>query len=90
MTVTYTHARDHLAEVIDETLDSRDPITITRRGKEDVAVIPAAELRALQETAYLLRSPANAARLHAALTRSRAGESQTLTLEEVAREVGLG
>jgi antitoxin YefM len=36
-----------------------------------MALLPADELNSLQETAYLLRSPANAERLLAALVRGR-------------------
>ena len=42
---------------------SREPVIIHRRGAEDVALVNAAELRSLTETAHLLRSPKNAQRL---------------------------
>jgi len=41
-----------------------------------MALIPADELGSLRETAYLLRSPQNAARLLAALTRARRGRTK--------------
>jgi antitoxin YefM len=41
-----------------------------------MALIPADELSTLQETAYLLRSPENAARLLAALRRARQGRGR--------------
>jgi antitoxin YefM len=47
------------------------------------------EVRSLAETAYLLKSPRNAERLLAALERARAGEGETMTLEQVRRELGL-
>jgi antitoxin YefM len=89
-TVTYSHAREHLAEIWDEVEDSREEVILRRRGHEDLALIPAAELRSLKETAHLLRSPRNAARLLQALARSR-GEGGIAfdTLEALAAEVGL-
>jgi antitoxin YefM len=69
--ISYSHARDHLAEVWDEVEDTREVAVIQRRGHEDMALIPADELASLRETAYLLRSPKNAARLLAALARAR-------------------
>ena len=51
-------------------VSERDVAVITRRGHEDFAMLPADELRSLQETAYLLRSPANAARLLKAINDS--------------------
>lgn len=67
---TYTYVRDNLARVMERLAADRDVAVITRRGHEDVAMLPADELRSLEETAYLLRSPANAARLLKALSDS--------------------
>lgn len=87
--VSYSHARDNLAQVWDEVEDSREVAVISRRGHEDMALIPAAELSSLRETAYLLRSPANAARLLAALTRGRRGNADATDLATLRRELGL-
>ena len=84
--LTYTAARRRLAAVFDETTDSREAVTITRRGKEPVAVLPLAELSALQTTAHLLRSPANAARLRAALARALDGGGEPMTADDLAVE----
>lgn len=88
-TATYSHAREHLAKLWDEIEDSQDPIILRRRGHEDMAILPARELRSLQETAHLLRSPRNAARLLAALNRSKRSEGTEVDLESLAREFGL-
>lgn len=87
--VSYSHAREHLAEIWNEVEDSRDVAVIQRRGHEDMALIPADELASLRETAYLLRSPQNAARLLSALTRSRRGGTKSQDLTELRRELGL-
>ena len=90
-TVTYSAARERLAELWNEIEESREEIILQRRGHEDLALIPAQELRSLKEVAYLLRSPANAARLLAALEQSRAGSGTGFeSIEAVAAEVGLG
>lgn len=67
---TYTYTRENLAQVMERLVSERDVAVISRRGHEDVAMLPADELRSLQETAYLLRSPANAARLLKAINDS--------------------
>lgn len=67
---TYTYTRENLAQVMERLVSERDVAVISRRGHEDVAMLPADELRSLQETAYLLRSPANAARLSKAINDS--------------------
>jgi antitoxin YefM len=87
--VSYSHARDHFAEVWDEVEDTREAAVISRRGHEDMALIPAAELASLRETAYLLRSPANAARLLTALHRARAGGTPPTDLAALRAELGL-
>ena len=86
---TYSHARENLATLWDEVEDSREAAIIQRRGHEDMALIPADELSTLRETAYLLRSPANAARLLAALTRARRGRTKSANLAALRRESGL-
>jgi antitoxin YefM len=68
---TYTYAWAHLAALCDEVAATREPIVIRRRGAEDVALVSAAELRSLMETAHLLRSPRNTQRLLTALVRAR-------------------
>jgi antitoxin YefM len=79
--ISYTEARDRLASVWDETVSTREPITIDRRGHESVVLVPASEWQGLVETAHLLRSPANALRLLAALNRLDQSGGQELTME---------
>lgn len=87
--VSYSHAREHFAQIWNEVEDSREVAVIQRRGHEDMALIPADELSSLRETAYLLRSPANAARLLAALTRGRRGKSKAADIRALRVELRL-
>jgi antitoxin YefM len=64
-------------------------VIISRRGADDVALIAADELASLQETAHLLRSPANAARLLTAINRALRREVEPSSIEDLRREVGL-
>ena len=86
---SYSHARQNLASLWDRVEDSREAAVIQRRGHEDMALIPADELASLRETAYLLRSPQNAVRLLAALTRARRGRTKPTDLRSLRRELGL-
>jgi antitoxin YefM len=83
---TYTHARAHFAALCDEAASAREPVIIHRRGAEDVALVSAAELRSLEETAHLLRSPRNAARLQKALSRARRGTTRPGLPSKLRRE----
>ena len=87
--VSYTEARAELAKLCDQVVEDREVVIIHRRGHEDVALVSAAELAGLRETAHLLRSPANRQRLLAALERAKAAGGKAQTLESLRREVGL-
>jgi antitoxin YefM len=86
---SYSNARQQFATLWDQVEDSREPAVIQRRGHEDMVLIPAEELASLRETAYLLRSPQNAVRLLAALTRARRDKSKPTDLAALRRALGL-
>ena len=86
---TYSAARAHFASLCDQVASTREPVVIRRRGAESVALVSADELESLLETAHLLRSPKNAARLLTALARARAGTLEAGTVAELRRVVGL-
>ncbi len=66
--ITYTAARESLATTMDRVCANRAPITITRSGKQQaVVMLSLEEFHQLEETAHLLRSPANARRLISAV-----------------------
>ena len=88
-TITYTEARENLASIWDKTVTSREPVVISRRGTESVVLLPLEEWEGVTETAHLLRSPANARRLLAALLRAERGECKVMTRAELAEAVGL-
>lgn len=87
---TYTNARANLAALCDAVASARDVVIIHRRGAEDVALISAAELSSLIETADLLRSPRNAERLIKALVRARSRSVAPEPVSKLRRELGLG
>jgi antitoxin YefM len=65
--ITYTAARENLAATINRVCEDHAPVVITRNRDQSVVMLSLAEYESLQETAYLLRSPANAKRLIAAV-----------------------
>ena len=80
---SYSEARQHLAELLDRAVEDRETIIITRRNGERVALLAADELASYEETAYLLRSPANARRLLEALRESLADEVVPFDFDEL-------
>ena len=88
-TISYSDARQNLAKIWDKIIADRETIILKRRGKEDLAVLPADDLASLQETLYLLSSPANATRLLESIEWARRGEGTPQTVEAFRQELGL-
>lgn len=65
--MSYTEARNGLAEAMRHTIEDRDPITITRNGQGAVVMISEEEYSSMQETLHLLSTPANAERIRRGL-----------------------
>lgn len=65
--MTYSHTRQHLAEIMNKVSEDRAPVLITRQTGKPVVMMSLEDYNALEETAYLLRSPRNAKRLTAAV-----------------------
>ena len=89
-TTSYSKLRENLAEIWDRVEDSQEPVIVERRGHQTMAILPAEELDGLRETAHLLRSPRNAARLLTALQRALRGQTKSIALEDLRDELGLG
>lgn len=62
-TITYSEARSKLAKTMEKVCDDHAPLIITRKNARSVVMISLDDYEALEETAYLLRSPKNVRRL---------------------------
>lgn len=65
-TITYSELRNKLAQALDKVNSDRAPLLIVRQRGKPAVLLSAEDYSALEETAYLLRSPRNAARLRLA------------------------
>lgn len=74
--MSYTESRARYAEVLDSVVDDREEVVITRAGHEPVVIVSLADFESLRETAYLMRSPANARRLLDAMERLESGDGE--------------
>ena len=80
MAITASEARKNLFPLIEQVNQDRTPIEITsKRG--DAVLMAVDDYRALEETAYLLRSPANVRRLLESLEQARAGDVRERELD---------
>lgn len=81
MSITATEARKQLFPLIERVNNDRVAVEITsRRG--NAVLISADEFAALEETAYLVRVPANAKRLLESLQQARSGDRHEHALAE--------
>ena len=69
--------------LMDRVVEDREVVMVRRRQGGDVALVAADELEGLLETAHLLRSPRNAARLLSALERARGDSLPAFRLEDL-------
>jgi antitoxin YefM len=72
--MTYTAARENFALTMDRVCIDRDPVIITRKRDQAVVMLSLEDSESLQETAYLLRTPANATRLLDSIENLNAGK----------------
>lgn len=61
--VNYSYTRQHLTAVMDKVGQDHAPVMITRQKGAPVVMMSLDDYNALEETAYLLRSPKNVQRL---------------------------
>ncbi|HEX6867040.1 MAG TPA: type II toxin-antitoxin system prevent-host-death family antitoxin [Caulobacteraceae bacterium] len=71
--LTYTDTRARLKEVMDRVVNDHDPVVITRRSGEAVVMVSLSDWHAMEATAYLLASPANAEHLTASIREAEEG-----------------
>ena len=81
--MTYTESRARYAEILDQVVNDREEIVITRQGHDSVVIMALDEYESLMETVYLMQSPANARHLRESIARHRAGEGVVHDLIEL-------
>jgi antitoxin YefM len=81
-TLTYSEARSKLAKTMEKVCDDHAPIVITRKNSRSVVMISLNDYEALEETAYLLRSPKNARRLLESIAELESGGGTERALAE--------
>jgi antitoxin YefM len=80
--MSHTESRARYAEVLDSVANDREEVVITWAGHEPVVIVSLEDYESLRETAYLMRSPANARRLLDAMERLEAGRGEPRDLVE--------
>lgn len=73
-TIGYSAARSNLAETMERVCDDHAPVIITRKAARPVVMMSLDDYEALEETAYLLRSPKNVRRLIESIAELESGK----------------
>jgi antitoxin YefM len=81
-TITYSEARSKLADTMEKVCDDHAPMIITRKNSRSVVIMSLDDYQALEETAYLIRSPKNARRLLESIAQLESGGGTERTLLE--------
>ncbi len=81
-TITYTAARQNLAKTMDEVCKDHAPMIVTRKKSDSVVIMSLEDYEALEETAYLLRSPKNTRRLIESIVQLEDGRGTERELTE--------
>jgi antitoxin YefM len=72
-TVSLDHAKQEFEAVVARVLADAEPTIVNTPAGESVVVVPLDDFEAWQETAYLLRNPANAEHLRKSISEAEAG-----------------
>jgi antitoxin YefM len=80
--ISYTSARANLASTMEKVCEDHSPIIITRKNESPVVMMSLEDYQAMEETTYLLRSPANARQLLESIAELEAGKGTHKALIE--------
>ncbi len=83
-TISYSQTRQHLKTIFDNVVNDSEPIFVKRKNGGNVVILSEEDYRSLNETAYLLSSPANRKHLENGITNLQKGEYKTFnSLEDL-------
>lgn len=80
--LSYTTARANLAKTMEKVCNDHAPVIITRKNEAPVVMMSLEDYHAMEETVYLLRSPANARHLLESIAELEAGKGVERALME--------
>jgi antitoxin YefM len=72
--ISYTIARANWAQIMERVCEDHTPVIITGKNDQAVVMLSLEDYQAMEETAYLLRSPKNARRLLESIAELESGK----------------
>jgi antitoxin YefM len=80
--INYSELRKNLKAIMDTIISNHEPVIITRRNGDNVVMVSYEDYAAIEETAYLLKSPENAKRLRESIKSFGEGKGKEQKLIE--------
>jgi antitoxin YefM len=87
--ISYTKLRENLKSALDRAVEDHEVIYVERARGGDAVLLSREDFESMNETAYLLRSPANGKRLIAAAKRSQRSGKSFKSMKALRDVVGL-
>lgn len=81
--INYSELRANLKITMDRVSENHEPVIITRKNRSNLVLLSYEDYSAIEETAYLLRSPKNAQRLREGIQSFNEGKGIERELIEV-------
>ena len=84
--VNFTEARNNLKSIFDTVYQDHEDVIVNRKSGENVVIISLEKYNSMNETEYLMRSPANRKHLLNSLQQLEEGKVVTKDLSELVDE----
>jgi antitoxin YefM len=84
--ISYTVACENLGSTMDKVCQDHNPVIIARGRKEAVVMMSLEDYSSMEETFYLMRSPANAMRLLEGIEEMKKGNGIRKKLSDLMEE----
>ena len=81
--ISFSESRANLKSVMDRVVADHSPVVIARQKAESVVMVSLADWNAMEETSYLLSTPANARNLRESIAELDAGKGQERDLVDL-------
>lgn len=74
--INYSDLRKNFKSTMDKIVSDHEPVIVTRRNGDNVVIVSYEDYAAIEETAYLLKSPENAKRLRESIKSYEDGQGK--------------
>ena len=81
--VNFTEARNNLKTILDNVHRNHEDVIVNRKNGENVVIVSLEKYNSMNETDYLLRTPANRRHLAESLRQLESGQSVRVRLDEL-------